>query len=188
MSNLDKTVKLACKPKNAPPKAKVSASHTPKRLANTDFPCCLRSTVCRVGHLSPSTKRMLICSVLVAATFSDDGSLQDICRSLSLRMREPNAVVVFKALLVLHQMIRSGSTDTLLEFLGQGDALRLRNISGQNWDGVYPLIDNSILDLGPSPFVKSRCALHGTLEEGSDVQATTRRAVSATMLNTSTRE
>ncbi|EIW71887.1 hypothetical protein TREMEDRAFT_41409 [Tremella mesenterica DSM 1558] len=105
MSNLDKTVKLACKPKNAAPKAKVCADTT---------------------------------SVLVAATYSDDGSILDICRSLSLRLREPNAVVVFKALLVLHQMIRSGSTDQLLDVLSQGDILRLRNVGGQNWDGYNP--------------------------------------------------
>lgn len=35
-------------------------------------------------------------SVLVSATFADDGSLNDILRSLSLRLREPNAVVRHK--------------------------------------------------------------------------------------------
>lgn len=55
--NMDKIVKLACKPKKgAPPKAKYI-------------------------------------DVLVAATYSDDGSLNDIVRSLSLRLREPNSVV-----------------------------------------------------------------------------------------------
>ena len=43
--------------------------------------------------------------------------------------------VVFKALITLHQMIRSGSTDTLMEVLSQGNALRLGNVSGQNWEG-----------------------------------------------------
>ena len=32
-------------------------------------------------------------------------------------------------------MLRSGSTDQLLEFLAQGDMLRLRNVGGQNWEG-----------------------------------------------------
>ncbi|KAK4689447.1 hypothetical protein P7C73_g665, partial [Tremellales sp. Uapishka_1] len=99
MSNFEKIVKLACKPKNAPPKAKYV-------------------------------------DVLVAATYSDDGSLQDICRSLSLRLREPNATVVFKALLTLHQMIRSGSTDALLELLSGSDVLRLKNVSGQSGEGA----------------------------------------------------
>ncbi|WVR09685.1 hypothetical protein IAU60_006760 [Kwoniella sp. DSM 27419] len=99
--NLDKIVKLACKPKNAPPKAKYV-------------------------------------DVLIAATYSDDGSLQDIVRSLSLRVREPNAVVVFKALLTLHQMIRSGSTEQLLDLLSKQDVLKLRNIASSGWEGFTP--------------------------------------------------
>jgi hypothetical protein len=47
--------------------------------------------------------------------------------------------VVFKALLVLHSMIRSGATDNVLSFLGQQDLLRLRNVVGQTWDGKQPL-------------------------------------------------
>ncbi|ORX40507.1 hypothetical protein BD324DRAFT_4560 [Kockovaella imperatae] len=35
-------------------------------------------------------------------------------------------------------MIRSGSTDQLLESLATGDTLRLRNISGQHWEGYSP--------------------------------------------------
>ncbi|WWC95076.1 hypothetical protein V866_001928 [Kwoniella sp. B9012] len=99
--NLDKIVKLACKPKNAPPKAKYI-------------------------------------EVLVAATYSDDGSLQDIIRSLSLRLREANAVVVFKALLTIHQMMRSGSTDQFLGVLSRQDVLKLRNVSGQGFEGFQP--------------------------------------------------
>ena len=48
---------------------------------------------------------------------------------------------MFKALIVLHQMIRSGSTDNVLSYLGKtagtsGDVLRLRNVVAQAWDGV----------------------------------------------------
>lgn len=35
-------------------------------------------------------------------------------------------------------MMRSGSTDALLQYLSQGDQLRLRNVSGQNWEGYSP--------------------------------------------------
>nr|XP_019010611.1 uncharacterized protein I206_05085 [Kwoniella pini CBS 10737]OCF49392.1 hypothetical protein I206_05085 [Kwoniella pini CBS 10737] len=99
--NLDKIVKLACKPKNAPPKAKYI-------------------------------------EVLIAATYSEDGSLQDIIRSLSLRLREANGAVVFKALLTIHQMLRSGATDNFLNLLSQQDMMKLRNIQGQNWEGFQP--------------------------------------------------
>jgi hypothetical protein len=33
-------------------------------------------------------------------------------------------------------MIRTGATDQLLEVLAQGDALRLRNVGSQSWEGL----------------------------------------------------
>ncbi|PFH51967.1 hypothetical protein AMATHDRAFT_58213 [Amanita thiersii Skay4041] len=98
MSSFDKVVKLACKPKAAPPKSK---------------------------YLDP----------IISATWSDDGSVHDVCKALSPRFREPNAVVVFKALIVLHTMIRNGSTDNVLNYLSSSDVLRLRNVSAGSWDG-----------------------------------------------------
>ncbi|KIY68903.1 ANTH-domain-containing protein [Cylindrobasidium torrendii FP15055 ss-10] len=98
MSSYDKVVKLACKPKAAPPKAK---------------------------YLDP----------IIAATWSEDGAVHDVCKALSPRFREPNAIVVFKALIVLHTMIRNGATDNVLSYLSQNDVLRLRNVSAGNWEG-----------------------------------------------------
>lgn len=102
MSNFDKIVKLACKPKNAPPKSKVSrlscipGSMPSLRISLTfSLSLGLSQVVCRVSHIPRSPFEALSdwCSTLIAATFSDDGSLNDIIRSLSLRLREPNAVV-----------------------------------------------------------------------------------------------
>ncbi|KAK2463621.1 hypothetical protein APHAL10511_004372 [Amanita phalloides] len=98
MSSFDKTVKLACKPKAAPPKPK---------------------------YLDP----------IIAATWGDEGAVSDVCKALSPRFREPNAIVVFKALIVLHTMMRNGSTDNVLSYLSSSDVLRLRNVSTGNWDG-----------------------------------------------------
>ncbi|KAF8623226.1 hypothetical protein AX15_006461 [Amanita polypyramis BW_CC] len=98
MSSFDKTVKLACKPKAAPPKSK---------------------------YLDP----------IIAATWADEGAVSDVCKALAPRFREPNAIVVFKALIVLHSMIRNGSTDNVLSYLSSSDVLRLRNVSTGNWDG-----------------------------------------------------
>ncbi|ESK97775.1 enth domain-containing protein [Moniliophthora roreri MCA 2997] len=98
MSSYDKVVKLACKPKPAPPKAK---------------------------YLDP----------IIAATWSEDGAVHDVCKALSPRFREPNAVVVFKALIVLHTMIRNGATDNVLSYLSSSEVLRLGNVSAGNWDG-----------------------------------------------------
>ncbi|KAG2367999.1 ANTH domain-containing protein [Suillus spraguei] len=98
MSSFDKTVKLACKPKAAPPKAK---------------------------YLDP----------IIAATWSEDGTVHDVCKALVPRLREPNAIVVFKALIVLHTMIRNGATDNILSHLSSSEILRLRNVSAGNWEG-----------------------------------------------------
>ncbi|KAH8832903.1 ANTH-domain-containing protein [Flagelloscypha sp. PMI_526] len=98
MSSLDKTVKLATKPKAANPKSKYL-------------------------------------QLIIAATWSDDGAVSDVCRALSPRFREPNAVVVFKALIVLHTMIRNGATDNVLGYLSSSEVLRLKNVSSGTWEG-----------------------------------------------------
>ncbi|KAG8220812.1 hypothetical protein J3R82DRAFT_2257 [Butyriboletus roseoflavus] len=98
MSSFDKVVKLACKPKPAPPKAK---------------------------YLDP----------IIAATWSEDGAVHDVCKALVPRLREPNAIVAFKALIVLHCMIRNGATDNVLSHLSSSEVLRLRNVSAGNWEG-----------------------------------------------------
>ncbi|TBU30487.1 ANTH-domain-containing protein [Dichomitus squalens] len=98
MTSFEKTVKLACKPKAAPPKAK---------------------------YLDP----------IIAATWSEDGAVHDVCKALSPRFREPNVIVVFKALIVLHTMIRNGATDNILQYLSSSDVLKLRNVSSGNWEG-----------------------------------------------------
>lgn len=43
--------------------------------------------------------------------------------------------VVFKALIVLHTMMRNGSTDNVLSYLSQAEVLHLRNVSAGNWEG-----------------------------------------------------
>lgn len=47
--------------------------------------------------------------------------------------------VVFKALIVLHTMIRAGSTDNVLSYLSSSNILKLRNISSASWEGVICL-------------------------------------------------
>ncbi|TCD65050.1 hypothetical protein EIP91_003288 [Steccherinum ochraceum] len=97
-SSYEKVVKMACKPKAAPPKTK---------------------------YMDP----------IIAATWSEDGAVHDVCKALTPRFREPNAIVVFKALIVLHTMIRNGATDNVLGYLSSSEVLRLRNISAGHWEG-----------------------------------------------------
>jgi hypothetical protein len=89
---------------------------------------------------------------IIAATWSEDGAIHDVCKALSPRIREPNTIVrfidisivalsqpvlqiVFKALIVLHTMIRNGATDNVLSYLSSSEVLRLRDISSGNWEG-----------------------------------------------------
>src|SRR5271154_6704252 len=117
MSSYDKVVKLACKPKAAPPKAKVSFALSPFTLSLILF-----------QYIDP----------IIAATWSEDGAIHDVCKALSPRIREPNTIVrlielsivgishpicqiVFKALIVLHTMIRNGATDNVLSYLSSSE-------------------------------------------------------------------
>ncbi|KAI0339459.1 ANTH-domain-containing protein [Trametopsis cervina] len=72
---------------------------------------------------------------LIAATWSEDGAVHDVCKALIPRFKEPNAIIVFKALIVLHILIRNGATDNVLSYLSTSDVLRLRNISAGHWEG-----------------------------------------------------
>lgn len=44
--------------------------------------------------------------------------------------------IVFKALIVLHTMIRAGSTDNVLSYLSSSNILKLQNVSSANWEGT----------------------------------------------------
>lgn len=44
--------------------------------------------------------------------------------------------VVFKALIVLHTMIKNGATDNVLTYLSTEDVLKLRNVSDGQWEGM----------------------------------------------------
>src|SRR5882724_11036253 len=48
----------------------------------------------------------------------------------------PVRQIVFKALIVLHTMIRNGATDNVLSYLSSADILRLRNVGQGQWEGM----------------------------------------------------
>ncbi|KAF8329537.1 ANTH domain-containing protein [Cantharellus anzutake] len=96
--SFEKIVKLACKPKAAPPKPK---------------------------YLDP----------IIAATYDEEGVISDVCRALGNRLREPNAIVVFKALLVVHTMLRNGATENILSYMAKFDPLGLHNVGQGHWEG-----------------------------------------------------
>ncbi|KAJ3212961.1 hypothetical protein HDU67_003491 [Dinochytrium kinnereticum] len=56
-------------------------------------------------------------ATLTEATWQRDGSLPSMFQLLYQRMREPNWVVVFKSLVLVHILIREGATDRVLGYL-----------------------------------------------------------------------
>lgn len=62
-----------------------------------------------------------------------------LCIPVGYRSSHLLLQVVFKALIVLHTMIRNGATDNVLAYLSSSDVLRLKNISaGVQWEGKLP--------------------------------------------------
>ncbi|UZJ56490.1 hypothetical protein CBS101457_005810 [Exobasidium rhododendri] len=100
MSNYEKLIKQATKPKPGAPKAK---------------------------YIDP----------IIASSFSQDGSLQEICRAISGRLSDNNSLVVFRSLIVIHTLIRNGGIDNVMSHLaGNQSTLKLRNVvAGGNWQG-----------------------------------------------------
>ncbi|KAF5336155.1 hypothetical protein D9611_006350 [Ephemerocybe angulata] len=88
---------------------------------------------CKPKAAAPKSKYI---DPIIAATWADEGSVSDVCKALVPRIREPNVLVVFKALIVLHTMIRNGSTDNILGYLSQTDILKLKNVAAANWEGA----------------------------------------------------
>ena len=76
MSSFEKVVKNACKPKPTPPKSKVST------------PCFSGG----LTQLKPPLSGQYV-DPIIAATWSEDGAIHDVCKALSPRFREPNSIV-----------------------------------------------------------------------------------------------
>ncbi|WFD04660.1 hypothetical protein MOBT1_003374 [Malassezia obtusa] len=75
---------------------------------------------------------------ILASAYGKDGGLQDVFRSLSYRLQDPNSTVrdpahrqvVFKTLIVVHTLMRSDASVTVLSYLaGDPSALRLKRVA-----------------------------------------------------------
>jgi hypothetical protein len=121
---------------------KTCSSEIKGQPARLCYPSCPPLIFARKQYIDP----------IIAATWSDDGAIHDVCKALSPRFREPNSIVslflsslpcgltplqvVFKALIVLHTMIRNGATDNVLQYLSSSEVLRLKNVVGGQWEGL----------------------------------------------------
>jgi phosphatidylinositol-binding clathrin assembly protein len=140
MSSFEKTVKLACKPKAAPPKAKVKPTTSTPSLTPVQLSPSVHSTW--TLSLLLRGPKMAQCTMSARPCPRDSASQIPSCVllfALLARNVNPLAQVVFKALIVLHTMIRNGATDNVLQYLSSSDVLRLRNVSGGNWEGEFSM-------------------------------------------------
>lgn len=59
---------------------------------------------------------------ILFATQMGENGVADVFRTLNLRLRDPSWTVVFKALVVIHLMIREGALDATLDFISDNPA------------------------------------------------------------------
>ncbi|OAV94722.1 hypothetical protein PTTG_03109 [Puccinia triticina 1-1 BBBD Race 1] len=71
------------------------------------------SGACKAKHAPPKSKYI---DALVSSTYQADGSFQDVSRALRSKLRDPNSSVVFKALLVIHTLIRAGNAEEVMTY------------------------------------------------------------------------
>ncbi|POW22096.1 hypothetical protein PSHT_01693 [Puccinia striiformis] len=71
------------------------------------------SGACKAKHAPPKSKYI---DSLVSSTYAADGSFQDVSRALRIKLRDPNSSVVFKALLVIHTLIRAGNAEEVMTY------------------------------------------------------------------------
>lgn len=109
---------------------------------------------CKPKPMPPKAKYL---DPILAATWSEEGAVHDVCRALIPRFREPNAVVVLKALIVLHMMMRNGSTDNVLSYLSSSDVLKLKGIASVNWEGSSNLV-RQLLYSPPDSLPRLQCS------------------------------
>ncbi|GAA5919971.1 hypothetical protein JCM1841_004403 [Sporobolomyces salmonicolor] len=140
MSKLVKTVELATKPKRAAPKAKVILfALYPHDDWGTVSVVLLESATSnraspgRLGSGEILSQLVAYIDPIVQATFNQDGALQDIVRTIGIRLRDPNTTVVFKALITLHTIMRSGALDPVYSYLSSSSlALTLSSHEAPN--------------------------------------------------------
>ncbi len=136
MSSFEKVVKNACKPKAAPPKTKVSLRLS-RIYSNLHCPSCLSTSTQSSPPHGPRTAPFTMSAKLFLLAFENQTQSSVSLHRQTRQCADDNRCqVVFKALIVLHMMVRNGATDNVLQYLSSSDVLRLKNVAGGQWEGV----------------------------------------------------
>ena len=78
-------------------------------------PNAIRLTSTDLSQLAPPKAKHV--DHLVSATRTGEAGVAEVFRTLSLRLRDSTWTIAFKALLVVHLMIREGQADATLQYL-----------------------------------------------------------------------
>lgn len=145
--------------------------------SNSLWPCyffaqafCARLIQSTPYHRQIAPPKQKYIEFLLSGTYSD-ASLAEIFRILSFRLRDTSWPIVFKALVVIHILIREGSQDAALSYLAENP--RTITISGLT-DGKFWL---------NAPPVKTPFT-HGANSLGASLQCSIRAITSTHMPNT----
>ena len=92
-----------------------------------------RAYVCLIKLAAPKSKYV---EAILSATHGGEAGIADVFRTLQLRLRDSTWTIVFKALIIVHLMIREGQPDLTLRYIAESPKrLAISNFT----DGMYKL-------------------------------------------------
>lgn len=88
-------------------------------------------TLCLIKLAAPKSKYV---EAILSATHGGEAGIADVFRTLQLRLRDSTWTIVFKALIIVHLMIREGQPDLTLRYIAESPKrLAISNFT----DGKY---------------------------------------------------
>ena len=86
------------------------------RLAKATFAKSKCAYICLVKLAAPKSKYV---EAILSATHGGEAGVAEVFRTLQLRLRDSTWTIVFKALIIVHLMIREGQPDLTLRYLAE---------------------------------------------------------------------
>lgn len=92
-----------------------------------------RAYLCFIKLAAPKSKYV---EAILSATHGGEAGVAEVFRTLQLRLRDSTWTIVFKALIIVHLMIREGQPDLTLRYIAESPKrLAISNFT----DGMYKL-------------------------------------------------
>jgi hypothetical protein len=92
-----------------------------------------RAYLCLIKLAAPKSKYV---EAILSATHGGEAGVAEVFRTLQLRLRDSTWTIVFKALIIVHLMVREGQPDLTLRYIAESPKrLAISNFT----DGKYKL-------------------------------------------------